>query len=213
MDLFPKDYRKNNASFSGLNSGSSAANFWQRLKGHLSSGGSDFSVSSRTRETWLRLLVIFSGTVFLLVLLSWGGLIFYKKVLTDQIDDLKKQHSEVFVAADKEQAAKIVDLDQRAALTQLLLKNHIYSSNVFQQLSKSTVPKVQWQTLNFSVPDSRLTLRGVSASYSSLAKQMLALQEDGFYNLEISDIQLDKSGGVAFIANFNFDQKILQKHE
>jgi len=161
----------------------------------------------------MRLAVVFSGAVFILVLLLWGGLYFYKKSLVNQVSDLKKQQAEVFDSQDKELAAKIVDFENGSALVQGLLKNHVYSSNLFARLEDLTLPNVQWQTFSFSKTDNHISARGFSSDYSGLAKQILALQGGGFYNLSVGDISLDKTGGVAFQIVFNFDPKILQKHE
>ncbi len=211
MDLFPKDYKKNDSSLPAANSGSTAISWLKNLKNKLAAGSGNWAVPSRAKETLLRLGVILSGVALLLVLLLWGGLFFYAKSLPIQISDLKRQQSEVFSAKDKEAAVKIVDFDKGAALTQSLLKNHIYSSNIFDKLAAVTMPRVQWQSFNLSVKDSSIVLKGLAADYTILAKQMLALERDALANVKISNISLDKAGGVGFTASGNFDPKILQK--
>lgn len=211
MDLFPKDYKKNNLPAANLGFGAGFLEFLKNLKNKLFPGSGNFSANSRIKEALLRLGVIISSAALVLVLLLWGGLFFYKKSLASQIGDLKRQQSEIFSAGDKELAAKIVALDKGASLAQALLKNHIYASGVFDKLAAATIPRVQWRSFDLSVKDRSLVLNGFSADYSNLAKQMIALEEGGFFNIKITNIALDKTGGVGFMAAFNFDPRILQK--
>ncbi|MBU2265098.1 hypothetical protein KJ784_02860 [Patescibacteria group bacterium] len=211
MDLFPKDYKKNGFSHSSANSGPGATSSLKNFKDRISSGNKVFFISSNTKETLARLGVILIVGALGLVLLLWGGLIFYGKSLAAQISDLKKKQAEIFSVEDKKMAAKIVNFDENAVLIQSLLKKHIYSSAIFDKLSLVSLPRVQWRSFDLLVESNRVALKGFSADYATLAKQMLALEEEGFTNLKISNILLDKTGLVSFMAAFNFDPKILQK--
>jgi Tfp pilus assembly protein PilN len=212
VDLFPKDYKKNNILSSEPGKRPvSAMDFLKNLKNKFSFGGGSSVVFSRAKETLLRLGVVISGIALVLVLLLWGGLYFYARSLNNQISDLKKQQSEVFSAEDKILAQKIVDFDKGAILIQSLLKNHIYSSVIFDRLAVTTLPRVQWETFDLSVKNSEISLRGFSSDYATLARQLLALENDGFSNVRVSSISLDKTGGVTFLVAFNFDPRILQK--
>ncbi len=211
MDLFPKDYKKNGSLPSATNSGPTAILWLKNLKNKLAMSSGNLAFMSRAKETFLRLGAILSSAALVLVLVLWGGMFFYKKSLVSQISDLKKQQSEVFNAKDKELAAKIVDLDKGAALTQALLKNHIYSTHIFNKIASSTMPSVQWKSFDLSVPDSKVGLKGLASNYATLAKQLLALEEENFSNMEVSNIAVDRAGGVSFMVFFNFDPKVLQK--
>lgn len=210
MDLFPKDYKKNVSVLPTDDSGA-AVSFWNNLKNKLAGGRGSFSLPSKAKETFLRLGAIISGAAFVVILLLWASLFFYQQSLNNQIKDLKKQQSEIFSVKDKALAAEIVDFNKSATLAQALLKNHVYSSEFFSQLAAATGPRVQWRSLNLSVSENSAALKGLAADYATLAKQIIALNEAGFSNIKISNILLDRIGGVGFEAVFNFDPKILQK--
>lgn len=211
MDLFPKDYKKNDSVPGAANSPARPMAFLTGLKEKLSaSRGSRFS-SVKVREAVFRLATIVSGAALVLILLLWAGLHFYQKSLTSQISDLKKQQAEVFNAKDKEVAAQIVDFDKGMALAQAVLKKHVYATAVFEKLAAATLPRVQWQSFGLAVKDSSLNLKGLAADYSTLAKQILALQDGGFSGVKINNIALDKAGGVSFSAAFNFNPEILKR--
>jgi len=211
MDLFPKDYKKTGSVLSPDNSGGGLASFWEKIKNKLAFGNGQLALPSKTRETFLRLGVIISGAALVLILLLWAGLFFYKNSLNNQIKDLARQQAEVFGAKDKEIAAKIVDFDKGAALAQALLKNHIYASNLFDKLAAVTLPRVQWRSFDLAAKENKVAMKGLAADYATLARQILALEGEGFSNVEIGNISLDKTGGVSFSAAFNFDPKLLQK--
>lgn len=211
MDLFPKDYKKNGFPPMAAVSESGFSGFLKNAKDKLAAGKDSLSANSRVREALSRLGMILASTALVLALLLWGGLYFYKNSLVSQINDMRKRQAEIFSAEDKELAAKIADLDERANLAQALLKNHVYASGVFDKLASATVPRVQWRSFGLSVKDRGLSLSGFSADYANLAKQILSLKESGFSDVKISGIALDKSGGVSFSAGMNFDPKILQK--
>lgn len=211
MDLFPKNYKKNNLLSPDGVTKQGTLDFLKNLKNKLSFSGGSQAFLSKTKETLLRLGVVLSGAVLILVLLLWGGLYFYSKSLTSQIADLKKQQSEVFNAEDKALASKIVSFDKGAALIQSLLKNHTYSSVVFDKLAAVTLPRVQWRSLDFSLKNSEISMKGFSANYAALAQQLLAFEGNEFSNIKASSIALDKTGGVSFVLTFNFSPKILQK--
>ncbi len=173
--------------------------------------GGQFGFLPKVKEIALRLGVILSGIVFVVVLLLWGGLAVYGNSLTSQINSLKKKQAEVFSDQDIKSAANIVAFDKGAALVQKILKTHIYPSGIFDKLSAVTLPNVQWQSFDADISSNSIRVSGFVSDYSSLAKQILALEDGGFLNIKITNIALDKTGGVGFVATFNFDPKILQK--
>jgi len=218
MDLFPKDYKKSETTIPMGTEKPSLTSILKKIKDRFlalksssSSGGGSMAIVVKAKGTLLRLGVILSSVAFFLILVLWGSLTIYKNVLTGQINDLKKKQAEVFNEKDKEAATKIVDFETTSALVQGLLKTHLYASNVFDELAAATVPRVQWQSFNTVVKDSSINVKGFSADYATLAKQILALADGGFLNVVVSNIAMDKSGGVGFGATFNFDPKILQK--
>jgi len=213
MDLFPKDYKKSETEVPLANVKLSPLAVFKKTREGLShlGGSGGVVISPEKKRTMAKLGIILSGSAFILVLLLWGSLTIYGNVLTGQINDLKKKQAEVFNDKDEEMATKIVDLENTSVLAQGLLKSHIYVSKAFDKLAKATLPRVQWQSFELSVLASSIVTKGFTANYETLAKQMLALIGDGFLNVAVSSISMDKGGGVGFNATFNFNPKILQE--
>lgn len=196
MDLVPKEYgqKESEAGFAGKKSGLS-----------LSRVPLDFS--SEKKNGLLKAGVILAALVFVLSCLLWGGLKFYQKSLAEQIDSIRAKQDQIFQAKDKELARSIIDFESGAALIQNLLKNHIYTSEILEKLSALTLPQVQWQTYSLDVKTKSLLVKGRAANYSVVAKQMLAFKEGGFFDVAVSGINMDRTGGVSFQLQAGFDPK------
>lgn len=205
MDLFPKEYKtkENGSGANGASAGFGPGKF--DLK------SIDLAKLAEAGQSLARLGIVISGILLVLALALWGGLFYYKNSLAGQITDLKDKQSKVFSAKDKETALKIINLGKSSDSAKNLLASHIFTSEVFDKVSAATLPQVQWRSMELLVAEKIIRMKGVAAKYSVLGKQILALREGGFFNVAISKINLDKLGGVAFEASFNFDPKILHK--
>jgi len=216
MDLFPKDYKRKEIETPVAEAKPSLASILAKVRARIAGlrsggGGGTLAVSAQTKGALMKLGIVLSSAAFALVLVLWGSLAVYKNVLTNQVNELKKKQAEVFNDSDKSIATKIIGLEKTSVLVQGVFKSHVYTSGIFDKLAAVTVPRVQWRSFDLAVVDNRLNLKGFAADYATLAKQMMALSDGGFSNVVISNISMDKAGGVGFGATFNFDPKILQK--
>ena len=210
MDLVPKEYKRNSdivspSPASKPNGGQVGENPNPAL------AGVKFSNFTDKQFNYSKFGIIGGAVLLILLLLAWGGLLLYQKSLNKKIEDLKKQEASVFSSQDKAAAEKIADLEKRANIAQDFLKSHVYSSGVLDSIASVTLPKVKWDSYGLNVKDKAVTLKGQAADYSTLAKQLFALDQTNYFNVAVSNVALNKEGTVGFSVNFNFDPKILQK--
>ncbi len=198
MDLVPKEYKQKSGNSGGK---SSAGKF-------LPSG---FSGLSQIGNSFLRVGIILGLIALILLGLGWGGLKIYGNSVAKQIEGQKEQQSKIFPAKEKDLITQIADLESGAAVGQNILKNHIYTSEILVKIATSTLPQVQLEGYSLDVKNKLVILKGIALNYSVLAKQILAFQDAGFSKVTTSESNLDKSGGVNFGINFEFDPKIIQK--
>ncbi len=197
MDLVPKEYRQKDAQVI------------LGKKPAFSLNKASLNLSGEKKDSLLKAGVVLTALVFVLACALWAGLSVYEKSLGVKIQDTQAKQDKIFAAKDKEAAKSIIDFGTGATLIQTLLKNHIYSSSALEQIKISTLPQVQWQSLSLDVKKRSLILKGRAANYSTLARQILAFQEDGFIDVTTSGITLDKSGGIAFQIEAGFEQKLI----
>mgnify|MGYP001565595957 CR=1 FL=1 len=213
MDLFPKEYAKKEYSAKNFSTAGGASftltTLGQKIKSGFS-GGRNFLAS--TGDFWQNLakyLTTASALILILLVLAWGGLLIYEKVLNNKTAELKQTYSKIFNEQDRTDATQIIEFDKTADFLQALLKKHVYSTSLLSQLATSTLPQVQWVSFNLLVKENRIATKGRAANYQTLAKQYLALEKGGFSEIELSSIALNRVGGVDFEASFNFDSKYL----
>lgn len=149
-----------------------------------------------------------SLAVLVLTLLIFGGFKGYEFYQQSNIEKIRGQIEEIESKQDKEMAQKILDTHKTITSVRGLLKNHIYSTQFFDALEKTTLPRVQWY--NFTLlTDGNASLSGKADSYSTLAKQIIAFEEAKF-KISVSGISYKKDG-VEFSATTEFDPKIFLK--
>jgi len=196
MDLVPREYKQNN------------------FLGQTDPGKGVFSaVVPKDRAAAEKVMRVFTLAGFLilaLLVLGWGGMKFYQMKLEKDIASVEDAYGQFFSQEEKAQAEEIIDWQKRLAALSVLWKNHVHGSNVLAALSASTLPKVQWQDFSLDAANKTVNLKGLALNYETIAKQILAFQEEGFSKIKVADIELDKMGGVAFNVIFNFPAKLLQ---
>jgi hypothetical protein len=161
-----------------------------------------------------KLPLIFSLVILFLVIAAYGGLFFYGKSLDEKIKAADTKLAELKERMDKISLASILDLQKSLIEAKALLAGHIYSSNVLRLLEELTLPKVQWSSFSLDAGAGDIALSGRAEGYTTLAKQMLVLEEDKdkrILQYSTSGVSLDHNGGVTFDMAITLNKKMLTK--
>ncbi len=153
----------------------------------------------------------FSALVFLSVLLIYFGLTFgYAPFLKGEIKDAKAKVDELGRKISAEDQKELTSLYSQIVNIERLLSSHVFGSRIFDFLEENTAPQVTYLKTDLSVPDRRVELDGVAATYDELVRQLAALEqapEVERLNLESAEL----SGGVVrFKVNLVFKEKVFQ---
>ena len=164
-------------------------------------------------DKFLRLGTLAAIVLIVVSLIFWAGFKVYEGYSSKKIKELQSEQAAIFSAADRQEAERIVALENNAVALQALLKNHLYVSEFFNWISKYTLPRVQWTSCAFNSRNGKASLAGEAGDYSTLAKQLLSFSsgEMGFKNIKTSNINLGRTGSVNFEMSFEVDSKKLQK--
>jgi len=158
---------------------------------------------------------VFMTVLVLLSLLIYGGLFFYGKSLKVNLEDLKIQAEELNKKRDVDFEKEVILLEKALGNLKIVLKNHLYWSNLFSKLEQLTVPQLSFSDFRGTIESDgsiSLSLEGNVPGYTYLAKQMVSLgQEELVSNIEVSSINLGTKGGIEFVLNINFLKDILLK--
>lgn len=156
---------------------------------------------------------VFIVGLVILSLLVYGGLFFYAKSLTSKLNETVSKIEEINKKRDTDFEGKVVSLERALKTLKILLKDHLYWSNLFLKFEKLVVPQVSFADFSATtVKDGSvsLILQGNASSYTYLAKQMVSFsQEKLISNMEVSGITLGTEGGIEFNLNINFLKDVL----
>jgi hypothetical protein len=158
-------------------------------------------------------LTVFTVILFLSVVLSFGGLYFYKTVLAQNI---KSQEEQLNVARQRFEVSTIAELqtlDKRLKASNKILDKHITISPIFKLLQEITMKSVRYTQFGYSIGlnDTILVkMTGEAEGYRAIALQAdlfsanKNLKNPVFYNLT-----LQEKGGVVFNLDFSVDPSLV----
>ena len=156
--------------------------------------------------------------IFLISLAVSSGLFFYKEYLTRQIDVYASSFEKMKSRVEPASLTELVSIASRIESAKKILARHKTTSPLFEILEKNTL-KNNFFTL-FSLRkqeskeigglfQSRLTLDGVSKSYTDLAKQMNIFKSaPHFKEVKFSKFRLLETGDVAYSVDLVVEQSL-----
>lgn len=142
---------------------------------------------------WLILFVSF----LILVILACFGLWGYKNSLNEEAENLEKRFEELVGQRDLEAEANFIELKEGIENFKKFLNSRLYPSNLFEMLEELTLPQVQFTDLDANLPQAMIILEIEVIDYHTLAKQIVAFEEDErIKKIEFSEVNLETSGQV-----------------
>jgi len=147
--------------------------------------------------------IITSAVVLGLVLVSYFALIGYKISLNNQIQKIETETKAIKTQINDLLKGQNNGLDKELALMNLIKKiflGHIYWTNFFQSFEENTMPLVQFSNFSGNVEDKTVTMKGQTASYTTLAQQMAVFnqKQDLFPEAVFSNISQARQGSIGF---------------
>lgn len=157
------------------------------------------------------LLTIISFFLFFAMIISLGGLYFYKSSLMKSVAQMEK---DLTIAKNRFEPAKINQLetlDKRLESSSEILTKHIAISPVFQELGDITMKSVRYTKFSYDLGKDEssnvmIHLSGVATGYRSVALQSdLFSENEHFIDPVFSNLALDDKGNVTFELVFGVD--------
>jgi hypothetical protein len=156
------------------------------------------------RET--NLFSILATAIFIVTIITGGGLFVYKNVLTQQTEEAKKNIASAEEAFQTGQMQDLLDANSRITSSKNLLEKHVAVSKLLTLLQALTVKKLQLNSLIYKNISGSivLTIKGQAQSYNAIAAQEKVFAENDFIkNPTFSNFIPTDNGyiGVDFTAN------------
>ncbi|MFA5778137.1 MAG: hypothetical protein WC870_01450 [Candidatus Paceibacterota bacterium] len=160
------------------------------------------------------ILLIISFFVLFTVILTTGGLYFYKGIVVKQ---KTQKEIDLNLAKNRFEPSKITELqvlDKRLRASDEIFSKHISITPVFKALEQLTMKEVRYTKFSYSLGTEKNTTIDIKMSGIAIGYRAVALQSDLFSTKDIgknfidpifSNLTLDNSGNVLFDLNFSVD--------
>lgn len=119
--------------------------------------------------------------ILLLVLATYGGLLFWKNSLEKSITDTKNAHSADVASFSSDNAKNVVDFQNRLTIAKNLLNDNSNNINYLSALEKNIVPGAHISSYKFDKTANTINLNCVADNYNIVAKQILSFKTSGQY--------------------------------
>ncbi|KKR79483.1 MAG: hypothetical protein UU24_C0007G0010 [Candidatus Nomurabacteria bacterium GW2011_GWA2_40_9] len=156
-------------------------------------------------------LTIISIVIFFTMVISSGGIYFYKASL---VSNIAKMEEQLNIAKNRFEPTKITQLqllDKRLHASNEILASHIAVSPIFKVLSAITMKTVRYTNFSYEMgatPKDRVSVKltGQAVGYRSVALQSdLFTKNKNLIDPVFSDLALDDKGNVIFNLEFSVD--------
>jgi hypothetical protein len=145
--------------------------------------------------------------VFLIFLISYFVLYFNQKKLNRELSEIEKalQKSPAQESLEKE----LENWQKKINDFGLLLSRHKFTTNLFDYLEKSTLPRVNYSKFRLDPEKGVLVLSGQTDNFETLGQQILIFKNQGFIkNLNLTEISIAEKGKINFEFQLILDPKI-----
>jgi hypothetical protein len=165
----------------------------------------------------VNLFSLLGTIVFIVALALSGGVFFYQKLITKQIDTDKASLERAKDAFDPDTINEIIRVDTRLETGKVLLDSHVAVTPFFDFLSTITLQSVRFRDFSFTYlgkDNIQVGMKGVAQGYAAVALQSDLLNEQKLLRETIiSDMSLEASGNVSFTVSTKIDPSLLSYKE
>ncbi len=121
-----------------------------------------------------RRLLFLSAGLFLITLLAYLGLaVGYKSFLKRSIADSERKLESLGARISPEGQKELTGLYSQISNLETILPSHVKTLPLLSFLEKNTGTKVAYRAVDLKVPDRKLVIEGLTASYDDLVKQLV----------------------------------------
>jgi len=134
------------------------------------------SHGSEKTPGWSSGIMLFSGSVLLIIVLIYAGLQFgYEPYLNSQISVLQAQAQKVGQSVSPADEANLIRFYSQISNIQSLIKNHVFFSQFLTLLEENTEANVYYTSMVFT-SGNQITLVGVARTSADVSEQIAAFE-------------------------------------
>ncbi|MEK7537230.1 MAG: hypothetical protein AAB584_02195 [Patescibacteria group bacterium] len=145
--------------------------------------------------------------VLIIILVLYGGLLFYNKILENKIKELDVAFVNFSSARNKAEEARVDEVKSKLDQSQIFLEEHTLWSKGFKKIQQLILPAVQFKSLAASLPELKFEFKATSPNLTSIARQSANfLADESVSNVSINQIKVLTTGQTEFVVKITFDR-------
>ena len=152
-------------------------------------------------------LVYLGITVLILMLVTIGGLYFYRITLGDRKTELDAKIIRLEKDRDKKVETNLLILSKQISLISTLLDSHVVWSKALGKIEGLLQPQVQFLSFSAAISDNKFEFKALANNYTVVARQMAAfVSDDSIKDMELTNVHVLTSGKLEFSIKLEFDK-------
>ncbi|MCR4328082.1 MAG: hypothetical protein NUV53_01025 [Patescibacteria group bacterium] len=163
---------------------------------------------------WSSQLLMFSGTLFIISILVYGGIaIGFKPYFESKQRDLDKKIQVFTQQIPLAEQEKITSFYSQIVNIKSLLDNHVVITPFFKWFEEHTQQNVVYQSLSATIESEKITMSGVAKSIGDVEEQLAVFEKDEVIeNVSFGNIAVNDKGGWSFQVSITFTPGFLEGH-
>ena len=145
--------------------------------------------------------------VLILVMIIYGGFLFYNRTLESKIEKLDAAFLAFNGGRNRAEEKRIDEVKSKLEQSQVLLEEHVLWSRGFKKIQQLTLPSVQFDSLTASLPELKFEFRAVAPNLTSIAKQGANfLADESVSDISVNQIKVLTTGKTEFVIKITFNR-------
>ena len=152
-------------------------------------------------------LVYLGITVLILMLVTIGGLYFYRITLGDRKTELDAKIIRLEKDRDKKVETNLLILSKQISLISTLLDSHVVWSKALGKIEGLLQPQVQFLSFSAAISDNKFEFKALANNYTVVARQMAAfVSDDSIKDVELNNVHVLTTGQLELSIKLEFDK-------
>ncbi len=137
--------------------------------------------------------------ILLLVLAAWGGVVFYGKKLSAEMDGIVAEIATKRGAFSGADVDDVADFQFRLEVLKAGLKERVSPAGMLNSIEELLLPAVALTGYSFDAKEKEISLAGEADALGTIAKQMVLLKRtSGFSGITVNSLSREDSGRFKF---------------
>lgn len=145
-------------------------------------------------------------------LLAWLSIYIWAKRIEAQVASATIDLEQLIGQRDMSLETRLKNLNAVLGIFKGVLDEHLYWTQFFKTLESKTLNEITFKNFSAGTDDNSVTVEGSARDYSSLAREVKALEDtSGINNVTASDVGLSEQGRINFKIKIVLDPDTLKR--